>query len=120
MKYWLILFTLFYAASAQAQSREALAACRDISLKSAWDECLEKFDARLKVLQQDPYYQSQQKRLEEERRFREKELRLREEDAKNQQRIAEELEELRRNQNKQRSFNCTVMQGVSPPQLSCY
>jgi hypothetical protein len=111
MKYWTMLLMVFIVTPVQAQSRQAYEACKGINPKAAWDECLEKFDARLKELQTDPRYQAEQKRLEvEQKRLEveqkrlEVEQRLREQEVQNQQGIAEELERLRRNQNK--GFSC--------------
>jgi len=73
---------------ANAQSKEALDACTGINPTTAWYECINRYEARLRDMREDPRYQAEQKRQEEE-------LRLRAEEIENQKRMIEQMERQR-------------------------
>lgn len=71
-----------------AQSREAIELCQNVNPTTAWYECVNRYDARLREMLQDPRYQAERRRQAEE-------LRLRAQEIENQQRMIEELERQR-------------------------
>ena len=84
----LLLVVLLSPQLASAQSKDAVNACTNINPVTAWYECINRYEARLREMREDPRYQAEQKRQAEE-------LRLRAEEIENQKRIIAEMERQR-------------------------
>ena len=84
----LLLVVLLSPQLANAQSKEAVDACTNINPVTAWYECINRYEARLKEMREDPQYQAERKRQAEE-------LRLRAEEIENQKGMIEQMERQR-------------------------
>ena len=99
-------FVMLCSSVALAQNQEAVEACRDVNPPGVWQDCIKNYEAKLEKLRQDPAWQAEQRRQDEQRRRYTEQKKLREQEIELRKR---QIEVQQQQQQQQQRQNCTFV-----------